>query len=221
MYLYNRPSNRSVLLDFAQFGTEYIDSENRLINICMKQPYRVARQVVSEDTLDLLKNTILLTRTVDYYQQGIDSANVTAFGDEQSPISFAFYSNLICDSLAVTLLPLMEELTGLELWPTYTYGRIYWAGSTLAAHRDRPSCEYSATLCIATDPEPWPIYMAGEEILLEAGDIAVYRGCDVEHWRKPYTGRQQIQLFLHYVDANGIYKDYKFDQRPILGIKKT
>jgi hypothetical protein len=187
----------------------------------MKQPYRVARQVVSEDTLDLLKNTILLTRTVDYYQRGIDSANTTAFGDEQSPVSFAFYSNLICDSLAVTLLPLMEELTGLELWPTYTYGRIYWPGSTLAPHRDRLSCEYSATLCIANDPEPWPIYMAGAEILLEAGDIAVYRGCEVEHWREPYTGRQQIQLFLHYVDANGIYKDYKFDRRPILGIKKT
>jgi hypothetical protein len=186
----------------------------------MKTPYKVARQVISEDTLDLLKNTILLTKAADYYQRGIKEDNQTAFGDEQSPISFAFYSNLICDSLAVTLLPLMEELTGLELYPTYTYGRIYWKGSTLAPHKDRPSCQYSATLCIDNDPKPWPIFMDGKKILLNAGDIAVYKGCEVEHWREPYEGNQQIQLFLHYVDANCIYKDFKFDKRPMLGIKK-
>jgi hypothetical protein len=62
--------------------------------------------------------------------------------------------------------------------------------------------------------------MAGKKILLNPGDIAIYKGCEVEHWREPYEGRQQIQLFLHYVDANGIYKDYKFDKRPMLGIKK-
>jgi hypothetical protein len=186
----------------------------------MKTPYKVAQQVISEDTLDLLKNTILLTKAADYYQKSITEDNKTAFGDEQSPISFAFYSNLICDSLAVTLLPLMEELTGLELYPTYTYGRIYWKGSTLAPHKDRPSCQYSATLCIENDPKPWPIFMDGKKILLNAGDIAVYKGCEVEHWREPYEGNQQIQLFLHYVDANGIYKDFKFDKRPMLGIKK-
>ena len=62
--------------------------------------------------------------------------------------------------------------------------------------------------------------MEGKKILLNPGDIAIYKGCDVEHWREPYEGHQQIQLFLHYVDANGIYKDYKFDKRPMLGIKK-
>jgi hypothetical protein len=186
----------------------------------MKQPYKVARQVISPDTLDLLKNTLLLTKAVDYYQKGIDPENKTAFGDEQSPVGFPFYGHIICDSLAVSLLPLMEEQTGLELYPTYTYGRIYWTGSTLAPHKDRPSCQYSATLCIDNDPKPWPIFMEGKKILLNPGDIAIYQGCDVEHWREPYEGRQQIQLFLHYVDANGIYRDYKFDKRPMLGIKK-
>jgi hypothetical protein len=186
----------------------------------MKQPYKVVRNVLSPDTLDLLKNTLLLTRTVDHYQKGVSMDNKTHFGDEQSPIGYPFYGATICDSLAVTLLPLMEQETGLELFPTYTYGRIYWKGSTLSPHKDRPSCQYSATLCIDNDPKPWPIYMEGKKILLNAGDMAIYKGCDVEHWRDPYEGNQQIQLFLHYVDANGIYKDFKFDKRPILGIKK-
>ena len=186
----------------------------------MKQPFKVAREVISPDTLDLLKNTLLLTKAVEYAQKNIDPNNTTALGDEQSPVGFPFYGHIICDALAVSLLPLMEEQTGLELYPTYTYGRIYWKGSTLSPHKDRPSCQYSATLCIDNDPKPWPIFMEGKKILLNPGDIAIYKGCDVEHWREPYEGNQQIQLFLHYVDANGIYKDYKFDKRPMLGIKK-
>jgi hypothetical protein len=186
----------------------------------MKKSYRVVRQAISPDTIDLMKNTILLKKEVQYHQNNISTDNRTAFGDEQSPISFSFYSEIICDSLAVTLLPLMEEQTGVTLYPTYTYGRIYWPGSTLKPHLDRPSCEYSATLCIDNDPKPWPIYIAGKKVILEPGDMAIYQGCEVEHWRKPYTGRQQIQLFLHYVDATGVYQDHKFDKRPLLGIKK-
>jgi hypothetical protein len=186
----------------------------------MKEDYKVIRNALSPDTIDLLKNTILLTKVVKYYEKGVSQNNFTAFGDEQSPVAFPFYGETICDSLAVSLLPLMQQETGLQLFPTYTYGRIYWKGSTLEKHKDRPSCQYSTTLCIVNDSEPWPIYMAGKEILLEPGDMAIYKGCDVEHWRNPYEGNQQIQLFLHYVDANGIYKDWKFDKRPLLGIKK-
>jgi hypothetical protein len=186
----------------------------------MKQLFKVVRNAISSDTIDLLKNTLLMSKEVNYHLNNIPNDNLTHFGDAQSPISYSFYSELICDSLAVSLLPLIEQETGLELYPTYTYGRIYWNGSTLPKHKDRPSCQYSATLCIDNDPKPWPIYMEGKKILLEPGDITIYRGCDAEHWRDPYTGKQQIQLFLHYVDANGIYKDYKFDKRPLLGLKK-
>jgi hypothetical protein len=56
--------------------------------------------------------------------------------------------------------------------------------------------------------------------MLEPGDMSIYTGCEVEHWREPYEGNQQIQLFLHYVDANGVHKDWKFDKRPFLGMKK-
>jgi hypothetical protein len=186
----------------------------------MKEDYKIVKNAISADTIDLLKNTILLSKTLKYYQENISQSNLTAFGDEQSPVGFPFYGEIICDALAVSLLPLMQEETGLTLLPTYTYGRIYWKGSTLTKHTDRPSCQYSTTLCIDNDPEPWPIYMAGKKLLLQPGDMAIYKGCEVEHWREPYEGNQQIQLFLHYVDANGVHKDWKFDKRPLLGMKK-
>ena len=184
----------------------------------MKEAYKVIRNAISEDALELVKNSILLSKQADYFNKGVDQANRTAFGDEQSPISYANYSLAVNDALMLTLHPLMEEATGLNLYPTYTYSRIYWKGSTLAKHTDRPSCQYSTTICIANDPEPWGIYMADTEVFLEPGDLVVYQGCEIEHWRDPYQGNQQIQVFCHYVDADDKYAEWKFDKRPMLGL---
>lgn len=77
-------------------------------------------------------------------------------------------------------------------------------------HRDRPSCEWSMTVNLSQS-EPWPIYMDGKEIIQEVGDGALYQGCEVYHWRKPFKGNEYIQVFLHYVDADGPYKDFVDD----------
>jgi hypothetical protein len=49
----------------------------------------------------------------------------------------------------------------------------------------------------------------------EPGDMVVYRGIEIEHWREPFDaeeGSYQVQVFLHYVDANGGLKHLKYDQ---------
>jgi hypothetical protein len=47
----------------------------------------------------------------------------------------------------------------------------------------------------------------------------------LNHGREPLDagdGSYQIQVFLHYVDANGPYAEkYKYDGRSNIGIKKT
>jgi hypothetical protein len=58
---------------------------------------------------------------------------------------------------------------------------------------------------------------------METGDLVIYRGCEVEHWREEFIapeGSYHIQVFLHYVDANGPYADYKYDRRPSIGFNK-
>ena len=44
----------------------------------------------------------------------------------------------------------------------------------------------------------------------------MYRGIECAHWRTPYDGDRLAQLFLHYVDQNGAYADWKFDRRSSL-----
>jgi hypothetical protein len=56
---------------------------------------------------------------------------------------------------------------------------------------------------------------------LYPGDILIYRGDKLEHWRERFKGNTCVQVFLHYNDLNGPYKDsLKYDSRPFLGIPK-
>jgi hypothetical protein len=69
----------------------------------------------------------------------------------------------------------------------------------------------------------WPIFMAGSSIIMKPGDMAIYKGCEVEHWREsfnPPADQWHVQGFFHYVDANGPYASYKYDGRTSIGEKK-
>tara|TARA_R100000742_G_C4259822_1_gene77633 strand:- start:819 stop:1091 length:273 start_codon:yes stop_codon:yes gene_type:complete len=73
----------------------------------------------------------------------------------------------------------------------------------------------------------WPIYlepsgkegMKGVKVNLKPGDMLVYRGCDLQHWREKFKGKEYIQVFLHYnnVKTKGS-KNNIFDKRPHIGL---
>ena len=59
----------------------------------------------------------------------------------------------------------------------------------------------------------------GVEIVLNPGDMLVYRGCDLEHWRDEFNSDDCTQVFLHYNDANSVNAlSNKFDGRFHLGL---
>jgi PKHD-type hydroxylase len=130
--------------------------------------------------------------------------------DAQVPNSATFYGLPVCNTLLGLLCEKVSEAAGIQLRPTYSYCRIYRDGNTLAPHKDRPSCEYSVTLNLS-QTHKWPIYMGVRSLDLRPGDGCLYKGCEIEHSRKAFKGTEYIQVFLHYVDANGPYKDYVHD----------
>jgi len=130
----------------------------------------------------------------------------------------ARYSDPLCESLLLHVQPILEKATGRKLFPTYAYMRIYGPGSILAEHTDRPSCEISATLTLGYKaPAIWPIFVRsnGKDIPvhLDRGDMLIYKGCELPHWRKPLQGDYTVQAFLHFVDQNGKNADWKYDKR--------
>ena len=156
--------------------------------------------------------------------------------DEQVPGTYSHYADIAMETLLLAVQPKMEKLTGIKLNPTYSYARIYKMGDVLHRHKDRFSCEISTTMNLGGDD--WPIYIEakknvgepkdgfpaettnkGSKVILKPGDMLVYKGMILEHWREVFLGNDCAQVFLHYNDVNSKDADKNiFDGRPHLGL---
>ena len=196
----------------------------------MKNNYKVIRQAISKDLADFIYSYFLMKRKVArkmYDERYISQSNYDygVWNDEQIPETYSHYADIAMETLLQNLQPKMKEETGLKLTPTYSYARIYKKGDILKRHKDRYSCEVSTTLNLGGDD--WPIYLEpsgetdkeGVKVDMQPGDMLVYKGCDVEHWREEFTGENCGQVFLHYNDASDPKaEENKYDTRPFLGL---
>lgn len=145
--------------------------------------------------------------------------------DSQCPLSDGVYGDPVLDDLLQKFAKPIGDAVGRRLLPTYSYARIYRPGEVLKRHKDRPACEISATLTLGYDAKPvWPIFFDEDKeigVSLDVGELAVYKGCEIVHWRTAFKGQWHVQVFLHYVDENGPYKDHYRDGRPAFGVQKN
>ena len=169
------------------------------------------------------------------YRPDIDGT----FTDRQVPGTYSCYADPAMETLLLQGLDGMRKVTGLNLAPTYSYWRLYKNGDVLKRHKDRPSCEVSTTLCLGYNNDNlkgkkkhwqlynWPMWVdktggtgnKGTPIHMEPGDMIVYRGCEIEHWREPFIGQNHAQVFLHYNNVDGPYKENcVYDGRHHLGL---
>jgi len=184
--------------DLATFLYNYFSMQKQVYDTCIKERY-----ISPFETM------------IGYYESP----------NEQIPNTYSQYANMAFETLLLKLQPVMEKTTGLKLTPNYTYARIYKPGDELKRHKDRFSCEISTTLNLGGDK--WPIFiepsekegMKGVSVNLKPGDMLVYRGNILEHWREPFKGKDCAQVFLHYNNTKTKgSKENLFDRRPHLGL---
>ena len=198
--------------------------------------YVVIKNFLSKDMTDFLYYYIKMAAgkrnyldEIKYYGENSTNTEQEEYGyytDPQAPGAFSRYGDLIFDSLLTYKQDKVEAATGLQLCPNYSYHRLYVTGHDLKPHKDRASCDLSATVCIGYDNRNldydynWPIYMEDTEVNMQPGDMVIYKGCELTHSRKEFLGLNHAQVFLHWHDKNNEeFKDKKpFDGRPILGL---
>ena len=202
----------------------------------MKSDYIHVKEFISDDVADLLYGHVLLAHRrlsvilddKDFYDPN-EKMNPTLYGtfdDPQAIGDLSRYGDLIFDTLLLGKTEQLEEITETGLIPQYSYYRLYTKDAELKKHIDRESCEISLTMCLGYDAETsWPIWFKDKDgkeisISLEKGDMVIYRGCDLEHWREPFEGNNIAQVFLHYTKKGGKYENEKYDGRPALGYPK-
>ena len=180
-----------------------------------KKKYTVIRQAISKDLAAFVANYFSMQKQV--YDTCRAQRYISPFEniighyegrDEQIPDTYSQYSNIAMETLLLKCQPKMEEVTGLKLYPAYTYARIYKTTMNLGG-------------------DDWPIYLEpsgevgkkGIKVDLKPGDMLVYSGCELEHWRNKFKGKECVQVFLHYNNRKTPgAKDNMFDKRPHLGL---
>jgi|TARA_R100001460_G_scaffold27018_2_gene54654 hypothetical protein len=192
-----------------------------------KNKYKVVKNAIDKKFCKFLFDYFLNRRYLTFILLNHKYINPSetmlgAFGDGQVPQTFSIYSDIVFETLLQDIKPMMEKETQMKLYPNYSYARLYKKGDVLKRHKDRMACDISTTLNLGG--QPWPIYLEptgkegkkGVKIDLNPGDMLIYRGCDLEHWREPFKGTDCAQVFLHYnkKSKNAV----KFDGRPMLGL---
>jgi len=207
-----------------------------------KKKYILIKKAISSELAKFVSDYFLLKRKVT--RRFFDDRYISQFteewgvwNDQQVPGTYSHYADIAMETLLQKVLPVMEKHTGYQLYPTYSYARIYKKGDVLKRHKDRFSCEVSCTLNLGGDK--WPIFLEakknvgkpdnkkyfaesnnkGTSLLLNPGDCLAYHGELLEHWREAFQGEDCIQVFLHYNRKNALgAEENKFDKRLHLGL---
>jgi hypothetical protein len=156
-----------------------------------------------------------------------------SFGGHSSPMGVAM-GRWLCEAL--------DDKIDLKLRETYTYSRKYDRGAYLKAHVDRPSCEVSATYCLdyhSDDGSPWKIWVQNDHnyvgwpcmddvfersqkviprrriakpLTLYPGDVLIYQGPNVIHFRDKFVGDYSYHMFSHFHNYAGGLRNYCLDK---------
>ena len=208
-----------------------------------KNKYTVLENVISKDVANFCYFYFLNKRKVAEFLS--DKINLAVFqdyfgtfNDEQVPNTYSHYADIAMETLLEQVKPIMEKHTDLKLIPTYSYARIYKNGDILKRHKDRASCEISTTMNLGGDN--WSIYLdptnpeklddkveykpignKGIKVDLKPGDMLIYSGCELEHWREEFKGKDCGQVFLHYNIESETSKENIYDERLFLGLPNS
>ena len=202
-----------------------------------KNGYIVLRNFFSRETVALLQQYFKLKAVkLRCNREYRDKTRTVVTKDVAD--SYSFYTDNLTDSIMLEYGKQIEDLLQVKLLPTYTYTRVYEKGSYLKPHTDRSACEISATCPILiSDYTASTIYVANynyteeefptlDEVMtrgdytrvdLLPGDIMIYKGIQRLHWREPLQSEALIQFFMHYVRADGVYKEFAYDKKPFIG----
>ena len=101
--------------------------------------YAVQRSAATPEVVDFLALYLAMRSRSGHLNEDLQVAGAaSAYGEP------AF------EALLASLVPLMSTVTGCAVVPTYSFVRVYRRGQELAPHSDRPACEHSMTIHLAS-----------------------------------------------------------------------
>ena len=187
---------------FLCFTSEYLTPEPGEL---ARRGFVIVREFFTASTLAPFR---------EYYTQVIDEGFARYGGEGGEQHRWVLHNDEAGRMLQASVLPVVQLIAGEALKPSFCYLLRYLEGATLETHRDRAQCAITAVLQVDFDPAPqgptptpWPLHFRTEggvtSALLAVGDLIVFRGTQVEHYRDALTcGRSSTNLAFCFVPAD-------------------
>lgn len=203
----------------------------RVVGDYQKQGYALVQELFPRE----VTSAFLAQLKADIGPGALPLSRVTEFPNLLARPAFEVYGHHYPSMLFFlwALTPVVRDIVGRELLPTYDYLRIYREGDVCRIHHDRPACEHSLSLTLDySDGVPWNLEVekpatkpsskveddfgpeAYASLAMKVGDAVLYHGVNHRHGRlKPNPNGWSVHLFLHWVDRHGPHRDHAFDGR--------
>jgi hypothetical protein len=147
-----------------------------------------------------------------------ENGNMNSHWDPTRGNVLTWYSPKETSHVMEILKPILENMVGEELLPTYWFCTAYHNGGWMSAHKDREACEISVSMNLSGKSK-WPLKLKDFadkriEVVTPPGNGVAYLGTEVEHWRSPLrsdTNERFIQAFFHFVRKNGKHSECAYE----------
>jgi hypothetical protein len=168
----------------------------------------------------------------DYYKnfglaQEVASETLKYYDENSHSYGFGG-KDILGISILENLTPMVSQILGRTVLPTYSYTRVYEKNTQLMPHRDRDACEISMSLTLEnfpiTDKEE-KFYISRTEkqeedtlvLSINTGDGLIFFGGHSTdgfyHWRDKTESDYLMQIFLHWVYADGEYTHEAYEYK--------
>ena len=168
--------------------------------------YVLIKNFLTPDVLELCKSFLDLSLVHD---MRTPESNPYLYGDV-----YEIGDNIFADSILLAYKNPIEVIFNTEMIPSYIFIREYMRGSELMTHRDRPECEFSATILLNKNGEgDCSLFFCDDKektnsvgVPLEEGDAIIFSGAtDFDgkwHYRPRLEPESITTAFLHYVSPH-------------------
>jgi hypothetical protein len=166
------------------------------------------------DLKDIIDDDLIynyFSQKVDHAMKNPSSLKMTPIRDHKLDyIGYNFYCDYLSIMFHSKITPFVSKILNKELIPSFCFTRMYFEGSKLNFHKDRPSCEIILSHCHYG--KPWKIYVEEEAFMTETGTSICYEGNKNVHGRITPIANNALYSFYSWVEKDGEYYDWKYDK---------
>ena len=206
---------------FRKFLNDINVEKSKYENRSLINPELLKQDYIFDEYHPLALDNILRPGVIDIFKDLYQTAiknNVFPLGDKQAQ-RYKSHNESVARVLHYEILPIIEKITGENVYPTYTYTSFYVKGADLPSHTDRKECQYTVSF-IVDKPEgsTWNIYVDMKNqprknigrcdpisdkkdcipVDCDANGLMIFCGEDHSHFREKLELDYYNILLLHY-----------------------